>query len=291
MDSTKLSSAERDEIFTVNVWPYFAHRLVPQEKPEAHILGGQPGAGKSHFLRVLKEQSKDSLIINGDDLRGLHPFFYSYLREDERGAVDRVQEDISSWVEKLIEEISHRKGNLIVEGTMRNPAAQLRTADVLEKEGYSVSAHVILTRPEISMANIFLRYEMQKRLLGVARLTRHEAHDETVERLSDNIVEICRSPKIGRVGLYRRKTTDYELLYERVLASGISTEVDEEKLRVLLENERKRELLEDEKEYVSRTWETAFLLARERGADKEYLEELDGYRRGERLSENRIKFH
>ena len=194
-------------------------------------------------------------------------------------------------MEKLIEAISHRRRNFIIEGTMRNSTAALRTADVLEKERYLVSAHVILTRPEISMANIFLRYEMQKRLLGVARLTRHEAHDETVERLLDSIVDICRSPKIRRVGLYRRKTTDYELLYERVLASGISAEIDEEKLRVLLENERGRGLLDDEKEYISRTWETASLLARERGADKEYLEELDGHRRGERFSENRIKFH
>jgi len=290
MNGDRLSSEGRDEIFENTIWPHFSRRLVPQVGPEAYILGGQPGAGKSHFLRVLSERLDNPLIINGDDLRGFHPFYYSYLKENEREAADRVQEDINVWIEGLIRRIAKERGNMIIEGTMRSSEVPLRTAVLLDGEGYKTSAHVVLTRPEISIADMFLRYEMQKKLVGLARYTKPEIHDEAFKSLPGSILEVCRSPHVARTSLYRRKSTDYEIIYEGSLGVEGGKEHNEQELLDCLERERGRKLMVEEEGYLSQAWERTFSLAREHGADKEYLAELERYYHRGLSPESEVRF-
>ena len=43
---------------------------TPQENPTGYVLGGQLGVGKSNLIDTIrKEQSKNVIVINGDDFR------------------------------------------------------------------------------------------------------------------------------------------------------------------------------------------------------------------------------
>lgn len=278
MNNYILSEAERDEIFSSIILPKFIYSLIPQDNPEAHILGGQPGAGKSHFIRVLKNdpENKNSLIVNGDDLRGYHPFYYQLLENDEKNAADLVQKDVNHWVERLIQEISDRKGSMIIEGTMRNPNVPLETAAMLNEKMYSVILHVILVNPEISRADIFLRYELQKKLTGVARYTKIEAHENTIDNLTNSIIVINRSKQIKHIKLYRRKTIDYDMLYE-IKREGDPTKDSEMDLIDFLEQEKNRQITIEEQEYAKKAWEEIFSLSERRNASQDYLRELSEY--------------
>lgn len=45
-------------------------RVTAQEKPIGILLGGQPGAGKSHGTKVIRELLNGNVIvINGDEFR------------------------------------------------------------------------------------------------------------------------------------------------------------------------------------------------------------------------------
>ena len=48
----------------------------PSYKPQAYILGGQPGSGKTNLHRkILIMHSTNVFLINGDDFRKYHPNF------------------------------------------------------------------------------------------------------------------------------------------------------------------------------------------------------------------------
>ncbi|MBD4245803.1 hypothetical protein GUH33_07935, partial [Xanthomonas citri pv. citri] len=59
---------------------------APADQPQAIILGGQPGAGKSGLLEASKQGFADRNVvtINGDELRYYHPQYRDIQKADER---------------------------------------------------------------------------------------------------------------------------------------------------------------------------------------------------------------
>lgn len=55
----------------------------------AIISGGQPGSGKSRMLDLVAQEFKEphaAAIIIGDDFRGYHPFYESYIEQNDQTA-------------------------------------------------------------------------------------------------------------------------------------------------------------------------------------------------------------
>ena len=51
-------------------------KLAKSENPSAILLGGQPGAGKSHGTQeVIKELENNVIVINGDEFRKYHKHY------------------------------------------------------------------------------------------------------------------------------------------------------------------------------------------------------------------------
>ncbi len=281
MDKNILSVRERDEIFSDLIWPRFEYGLIRQDQPQAHILGGQPGAGKSHFIRVLQSTLSDrpASVVNADDLRGYHPFYSQFLESNERDAADLTQSDVNFWVERCIKKIAEQHGDMIIEGTMRRPEVPIGTASFLNRKEYGVTAHVILTAPEVSLADIFLRYELQKKLIGVARFTKPDMHREASQSFGDSILAIERSGQFEKIKLYRRATTNYELRQEIHPQNNPESNADaSNELLSFLENEKARVLSEAELLYINKAWAEVFSLSEARGASSDYLEELKRWR-------------
>lgn len=249
MNSSDLLKTEKDKIYDTLILPSITKDLKSGENPVAHILGGQPAAGKSHFIKKIIEQDKNVAIINGDDFRGYHPQYEYFLKHHEQEASDLIQKDINYWIEKTITDTGLKRYSMIIEGTLKKTSVPIKTAELLKDIGYFVNLDVILVNPEISKADMIKRYLLQKELIGVARFTKIEAQAGTVSKIFSNILEVAQQKEIDCLRLFRREIDNYNLLYER------TSEYHEVDLIKILETEQKRSLTTKEIKYRDRSWE------------------------------------
>ena len=87
--------------------------------PQSYILGGQPGAGKTTIQNILSDSDSNIIIINADDFRQYHPHFDAIQTEYGTESPKYTQPFINAVTEKLIDDLSIEKYNLIIEGTLR----------------------------------------------------------------------------------------------------------------------------------------------------------------------------
>ncbi len=95
MNKFELPKKDKREIFDTFIFPNITRGVRVSKNPQAYILGGQPAAGKSHFVKKVLENNKDIVVINGDDFRGYHPNYYFLLKNQEEHAADLTQKDIN----------------------------------------------------------------------------------------------------------------------------------------------------------------------------------------------------
>lgn len=268
MDKYRLTQNECDEIFSSMIFPRIIEESpVSQKNPQAYILGGQPGAGKSHFIRILKSKQKDDglVVINGDDLRGYHPHYYHLMKNNEKNAADLIQPNINYWIERLIRELAIKRISMIIEGTMRRSEVPIMTAKMLRNMDYEVFAKVIMTHPEVSNADIFMRFVYQKKMSGVARFTRIESHEEVVRNLHHSVLEISKSGLFENIELYYRNVDKYMRLKKIT---------NERELIDNLEYIKSRELNDEERKYVQKTWTEIFSLCKDNKELSDFLKNI-----------------
>lgn len=161
------------------------------DSPKAIILGGQPGAGKSSLITRLKMgQNEKAVVISGDDFRKEHPHFDKLYAEYGDGYVNHTQKFSSQVTERLIDELSREKYNLIIEGTLRTSAVPLMTAELLKNRGYHVELAVMAVPPILSYVGTIERYEKMKEIGTTPRMTTKMQHDNTVNSIV-NVLGKC----------------------------------------------------------------------------------------------------
>ncbi len=92
--------------------------------PVAIISGGQPGSGKSRMLDLVAQEFKElsaTAVIIGDDLRGYHPYYESYIEQNDQTAALRTNPDVGRWVEKALAYTKSIHCHIILESTMLFP--------------------------------------------------------------------------------------------------------------------------------------------------------------------------
>ena len=186
MDIEKI---EADKIFEDRILE-LTKNIDTQVEPKAYVLGGQPGSGKSAYAREILLKDDSFVFINGDDLREYHPNYYMYLRRDDKNAADLTQSVVNYWIEKLITYCFDKKLNIIVEGTMRSQSVPLKTVEILLAANYNVSVVVLAVPYELSLASMNFRYTETKKLVGHARYSKKESHDEAYKNLPDSLKAI-----------------------------------------------------------------------------------------------------
>lgn len=140
--------------------------------PKAIILGGQPGAGKSSLITQLEvRQGEKAVVISGDDFRKEHPHFDKLYAQYGDDYVNHTQKFSSQVTERLIDELSGEKNNLIIEGTLRTSAVPLKTAELLKSKGYQVELAVLAVPPILSYVGTIERYEKMKEIGTTPRMT------------------------------------------------------------------------------------------------------------------------
>ena len=210
MNKIDLPQNEIDSIFINTILPQIIGNILPQTNKEAFILGGQPGSGKSALVVEILKTNKNTVFINGDDLRSYHPKYYSYLRENDVEAADLTQAVCNFWVEELIKECIKRNLNIIVEGTMRTKNVPLSTAKILKEAGYSVNLVVVSTPYELSLLSLEYRYQELKKLGGFARYTKKSSHDEAYQNIESTLVELSNDGLFNKFYVYQRTTEGFQ---------------------------------------------------------------------------------
>ena len=179
--------------------------LRPVNSPMAFLLGGQSGAGKTTLHSVLRDRLDDNVIvINGDEYRSKHPLYRELDREYGPESVNHTAEWAGHMTEELIDALSRKGYNLIIEGTLRTSEVPLKTAELLRKRGYAVSLALMAVKPEVSLISCQIRYEEMRIVGTVPRATDPSHHNKIVHDIVGNLAVLEESGLFDEVFLYNR---------------------------------------------------------------------------------------
>lgn len=183
----------------------FPVEVGPSKTPQAVLLGGQSGAGKTTLHKVFRQKmANDVIVINGDEFRSSHPRFARLQRAFGDKSVDYTAPWAGHMTEAVIEHLSRIGYNLIIEGTLRTAEVPLETADLLRGRGYGVSLALMAVKPDISLISCQIRYE-EMRIMGTTpRATDPAHHNKIIDQIVSNLVVLEQSGAFESISLYNR---------------------------------------------------------------------------------------
>lgn len=178
---------------------------VPVEHPEAFLLGGQSGAGKTTLHRLLQDRlAGNVIVVNGDEYRSRHPRFGQIVAEYGIDGPAHTAAWAGRMVEAVVDALSIMGYNLVIEGTLRTSEVPLKTAQLLRGRGYRVSLALMAVKPEISLVSCQLRYE-QMRIAGTEPRAVDPAHHlSIVKAIVGNLHMLEGSGMFDGISLYSR---------------------------------------------------------------------------------------
>ena len=153
------------EIFESAILPNFLAKEHGTPLPrlrEAIILGGQPGAGNSALLQMLRqvlEPHGTTWVINGDDFYACHPMCVQLRKGQGIAATRRVEGDIRAWVAMTVDAARERGVNIILESTMRPLGNVVKQLKALRHSNYKIQACVLAVKEQESWQRVHTMYE------------------------------------------------------------------------------------------------------------------------------------
>jgi len=184
--------------------------------PKAFLLGGQSGAGKSSLHNLAaKELENNVIVIDGDSFRSQHPNSVLITQKFGRDDVKYTAKFVGAMVESLVEELSDKGYNLVVEGTLRTIDIPAKTAHLLVQKGYNVELLVMAVKPKLSYLSTLVRYEEAFTLNPkTARSTPKEHHDLIVSHLPKNLDSLWELKIFFNIRIFKRSG---ELIYDQFI--------------------------------------------------------------------------
>lgn len=182
-----------------------APKLKPCERPQAVLLGGQSGAGKTKLHKIINSEfSGNIVVINGDEYRSSHPHYHDLDKAYGPEAVSHTAVWAGKMTESLISSLSKMSYNLIIEGTLRTAEVPIKTATLLRERGYDVSLALMAVKPEISLVSCQIRYELMRLEGTIPRATDPKHHNKIIEDIVSNLDCLENSGLFDEVRLFSR---------------------------------------------------------------------------------------
>lgn len=197
------------------------------EQPQAILLGGQSGAGKTTIHRIKQKEFQGNIIIvDGDSYRSQHPNYLALQEKYSKDSVDYTKQFAGKMVEYLVNELSQLGYHLLIEGTLRTTEVPRKTAQLLKSKGYQVSLALIATKPGLSYLSTLIRYEELYAIdPSQARATPKEHHDYIVTHLVENVRELENEQFFKQIQIYQR---DRNCVFDSVTDEGSAADVLQE---------------------------------------------------------------
>lgn len=188
------------------------------EKPLATLLGGQPGAGKMTLHDILKNRDPNTIVIDADTFREMHPNFFA-LSEKYSDTVPFTAQFSGKMTEALIDKLSDKRYNLVIEGTLRTTDVPEKTASLLKSKGYTTQLYVMAVSAQESWQGTIDRFNRMKEMGNVARATDKGYHDMIVAALPENLGKLHENGAFDKICLYTREK---ECVYDSQNAPDIN---------------------------------------------------------------------
>lgn len=177
----------------------------PQERPKAIVLGGQPGSGKSMLAAEAVSELRSrggAILIDADRMREQNPEYKQLSRQDPQNAADRTHKEAATWATRLTVVAIDNKRDLVVDGTLRDPANLRDLATRLKESGYEVEARIMAVSPETSLVRARLRFEEQVSEVGTGRFVNQEQHNTAYRGVASTVAVLEHEKLVGKVTLY-----------------------------------------------------------------------------------------
>lgn len=235
-----------------NILKYLAPpTLTVNDYPQCFFIVGQPGAGKSTLANIFTGYlGGDVVFISGDDYRKYHPHYIKLQEEYGDDAVLHTQKFAGAMTEELISDLSNKKYNLIIEGTLRTVEVPVDTKNLLHRKGYDSTLAAILVRPEVSYLSTIKRYAMMKEFGTVPRQTPKEHHDLVVSSIVKNLDTIFRNKSFDNIQIYTR---DSKRIYDSKETPFINpARIFSDEFCRSLSTKEQDVIIQDYKDYVPR---------------------------------------
>lgn len=251
----KLNAEEYKEMYQ-NARKIVFQDAKTYEKPVAIIVGGQTGSGKGgidvYSKKEFKEQGVDSIVIDVDSYRMLHPKGDEIVKKYPTLYNDITAQEVGPIAKALLKETIEKGYNFIFEGTMKNTEI-LETMKKMPKN-YNKIVRVIATSPRESLLTAFERNEEQVNVVGYGRFTNVDVHDFSYEGVAKTLKIIEESKVPDRIQIFTRgndivspelvydsnkEKNEYNTAYETLIAYR---KINDEKIKETIE-ERVNNLL------------------------------------------------
>ncbi|KAA6234077.1 AAA family ATPase [Campylobacter sp. LR291e] len=86
IDKINLSQEQIDEVFN----DILANKHSVVSNPKGFVLGGQPGAGKSNLIKIVKNELEGNVIVmNGDDFRKYHSDYKNFQLQGSKDSAPK----------------------------------------------------------------------------------------------------------------------------------------------------------------------------------------------------------
>lgn len=181
-------------------------QVSPVKSPKGFVLGGQPGAGKSNLVGIIRQElNRNVLVINGDEFRRYHPNFDNIQEQNGIDSPKHTAAFSGHMTERVIEKALREGYNISVEGTFRTTETPMRTLEDMREHGYETAVYIQTAPSEVSWQSTLERYHAMELLGETPRATPKEHHDLVVKLLPQNADAVFLSGKADVFKVYSRE--------------------------------------------------------------------------------------
>jgi len=181
-------------------------QVSPVKSPKGFVLGGQPGAGKSNLVGIIRQElNRNVLVINGDEFRRYHPNFDNIQEQYGIDSPKHTAAFSGHMTERVIEKALREGYNISVEGTFRTTETPMRTLEDMREHGYETAVYIQTAPSEVSWQSTLERYHAMELLGETPRATPKEHHDLVVKLLPQNADAVFLSGKADVFKVYSRE--------------------------------------------------------------------------------------
>lgn len=186
--------------------------VIPQEQPTAILVVAQPGSGKTSLVSFLRKNTQAS-FINADEYRRYFPGYKKLYDQYGDRVIEMTKTFSGKMTEALIDRLSDKRCNLIIEGTLRTTEVPNKTRELLEKKGYRVELAVLLVRPEVSWLRTLRRYHRMREEGTTPRHTAKQHHDQVVAAIPSNLNTLYNTKAFSEIKIYKERDNQYGIVY------------------------------------------------------------------------------
>lgn len=201
----KLNEKDYEEMYQ-NARKMIFRNAKTYKNPTAVIIGGQTGAGKGgidvYSKREFKEKNMDSVVIDVDIYRMLHPKAKEIITKYPTLYTEITGQETGPIAKALLTEAIEKGYNFIFEGTMKNTEV-LETMKKMPSN-YIKIVRVIATSPKESLLTAFERNEEQINLIGYGRFTNVEVHNISCDGVAETLKVIEESKVPDKIQIFTR---------------------------------------------------------------------------------------